>query len=105
MIVADAWLEGAVEVRDLATGRVLHAVNASTVGIGTPRSIVVTRSGEVAWTMGPTPEQRDYQVHVLDSAGLRLVASSPEVEPFSLTLARNTLYWAEAGIRKSVALR
>ncbi len=105
VVVADAWLEGAVEVRDLATGRVLHSVYASTVGIGTPRAIVVTRGGAVAWTMGPTPEQRDYQVHVLDSAGLRLVASSPDVEPFSLTLVGTTLHWAEAGIRKSVALR
>jgi hypothetical protein len=104
VVVADAWLRGAVEVRDLATGKVLHLVYASTVGLGTPRSIVVTRGGAVAWSMGPTPEQRDYQVHVLDSAGLRLVASSPEVEPFSLALVGTTLHWAEAGIRKSAVL-
>jgi hypothetical protein len=105
VVVADAWLEGAVEVRDLATGRVLHVVYASAVGAGTPRAIVVTKDGTVAWTMGPTPEQRDYQVHVVDGGGVKLVASSPEVEPFSLSLTRNTLYWAEAGIRKSVVLR
>ncbi len=104
VVVADAWLGGAVEVRDLATGRVLHVVYANTVGVGTPRAIVVTKGGTVAWTMGPTPEQRDYQVHVVDGGGTKLVASSPEVEPLSLALARNTLYWAEAGIRKSVVL-
>ncbi|MFI5142728.1 MAG: hypothetical protein ACHQHM_01720 [Thermoanaerobaculales bacterium] len=74
--------------------------------------IVLTSDGGVAWTgfdfqrtvaalraapnAGP-PYPRYFDVYAADKAGERLVASSTELNPYSLALVGNTLYWTQGG--------
>jgi hypothetical protein len=81
-------------------------------GVGEVRAIVVTSSGAVAWTAfdvrreialllahpkadPPYPHYSD--IYVADKAGERLLAAGTEIDPNSLALAGNTLYWTEGG--------
>jgi hypothetical protein len=84
---------------------VLHRIFApNNENFGPVSAIVVKQDGAVAWISEPLAGG-PIQVHAVDRTGSRLLASSEIVEPKSLVLVGSTLYWAEAGIRKSVALR
>jgi hypothetical protein len=113
-----SWL---VEVRNLATGKLIHQVPSGTpahpeppriehgltvtyVGIGPIESLVVKKDGAVAWIVGTTMENGTYQVHALDSTGERVLAVGPEIEPHSLALAGSTLYWLQGGKPMSATL-
>jgi hypothetical protein len=93
--------EWVVVVRDLRTGRVLHNVPTGTpklpsasVGIGTVLAIVLKRDAAVAW-IAETDAARpsEFQVHVVDRSGSRLLAAGHDVNPPFLELAGGTLYW------------
>ncbi len=116
-----SWL---VEVRNLATGKLVHQVPSGTpahpepprtegdltradVGIGPVESLVVKSDGAVAWIAQDAVEESlpySYQVHVLDKNGSRVLAASTEIEPKSLALAGSVLYWTEAGRPMSARL-
>ncbi len=114
-----SWL---VEVRNLATGKLVHQVPSGTpahpepprtehgltvtyVGIGPVESLVVKSDGAVAWiARDDFEESLSYQVHVLDKNGSRVLAASTEIEPKSLALAGSVLYWTEAGRPMSARL-
>ncbi len=96
------WL---VVVRNLSNGHVLHRVPTGTpvkpeplsVGIGSVAGIVVKLDGSVAWIVETGEEEGRYQVHAIDKSGSRVLASSPDIDPSSLALAGNTVYWTEGG--------
>ena len=100
--VSEEWL---VVVRDLATRRVLHRFstgvtnppNPRLVGNGFTVAIVVKRDGAVAWINWSGIQPPVYQVHAVDESGSRLLAESAEIEPLSLALAGNSLYWTQGG--------
>jgi hypothetical protein len=116
-----SWL---VEVRNLATGKLVHRVPSGTpahpepprtehgltradIGIGPVESLVVKSDGAVAWIAQDAVEESlsySYQVHVLDKNGSRVLAASTEIEPKSLALAGSVLYWTEAGRPMSARL-
>ena len=96
-----------VVVRDLRTGRVLHKVAAGPPGRGPTTGIVVKSDGAVAWIVesrAVSNPPAEYQVHVLDKTGNRVLASGSEVEPHSLALAGSTLYWTQGGKPMSAVL-
>jgi len=104
-----------VFVRDLRTGRILHNVPTGTpntpsrsmVGVGPATVIVVKNDGAVAWIAQSRPRTEppaEYEVHALDSTGSRVLAAGPGVDPSSLALAGNTLYWTEGGKPASTVL-
>ncbi len=116
-----SWI---VEVRNLATGELVHRVPSGTpahpappetkggltrrdIGIGPVESLVVKSDGAVAWIAqdavgGFSPYS--YQVHALDKTGSRVLAVGPEIEPHSLALAGSTLYWLQGGKPMSARL-
>ncbi len=105
-VVADWYADspGSIAVRNLANGRVLHRIFApGNENIGPVSALVVKRDGAVAWISTPLASG-PHQVHAVDNAGSRLLASSEIVEPKSLVLVGSTLYWAEAGKRRSAVL-
>jgi hypothetical protein len=102
-----------IVVRDLRDGRVLHKVPTGaitgpnpegSVGIGPISALVVKWDGSVAWTTGGEGVQGEYQVHVLDKVGERLVAAGTDVEPRSLVLHGSTLSWVQGGKRLTAPL-
>ncbi len=103
------WL---VFVRDLRNGRVLHMLPTGTAtvkgwkGVGPTTQIVVNAAGAVAWIAGVVDEQGEhgYEVHAADKAGSRLLATSSNIEPDSLALVGNTLYWTQEGKPYSATL-
>jgi hypothetical protein len=117
--------EWRIVVRSLRTGKVLHHVptgtanpsatvvtpdgiqNPKSIGIGPVVSVVVKSDGAAAWIAeNDTPERHDpaeYEVHALDSAGGRLLASGSDIDPHSLALAGSTLYWTQG--RKPMSSR
>ncbi len=104
VVVAYAWLGGPVDVRNLLTGHVLHRIFApNNENFGPVSAIVVKQDGAVAWISEPLAGG-PIQVHAVDRTGSRLLASSEIVEPKSLVLVGSTLYWAEAGKRRSTVL-
>jgi hypothetical protein len=103
----------AVLVRDLRTGRTLRKEPTGTplnpalnenFGVGPTTAIVVKSDGSVAWIANAGKEEGGYQVHAADRAGSRLLASGPDIDPSSLALAGNTLYWAQGGQPRSARL-
>jgi len=103
-----------IVVRDLRNGRVLHKIptgpslSLATTGSGPVTIIVVREDGAVAWIAEndhlSSRETKYYEVHALDSTGSRMLAAGPNVEPLSLALAGNTLYWTQGGKPASTAL-
>jgi hypothetical protein len=94
-----------VVVKNLRTGRVLHRVTTGTSSppslcFGAVLSLLVNSEGATAWVAdGRQPETkvRLSEVHLVDSAGSQLLASSTEIEPLSLALGGSTLYWTQGG--------
>jgi hypothetical protein len=60
--------------------------------------LVLKNDGAVAWIAGfGCPAQTKLlEVHALDAAGERLLASGADVAPESLALAGSRLYWTQA---------
>jgi hypothetical protein len=93
-------------VRNLRTGRVLHAVTTSVLtkpgaspdSVGPIDAIVVKSDGAVAWIVGTGyPDDIEYHVYAIDRSGSRLLASGANIEPYSLALAGSALYWTQGG--------
>jgi hypothetical protein len=104
-----------VTVRDLRTGRVLRdeptgtAVNPGpepeqNFGIGHTTAIVVKTDGSVAWIVEAGKEDGRYQVHAADALGSRVLATGPDIDPTSLAVGEDTLYWQQGGRAYSAAL-
>jgi hypothetical protein len=102
-----SWL---VIVRDLRTGRVLHRVPTGTstspedVGGGFTSGIVVKNDGAVAWIVEIRYHPVEFEIHVVDRQGSRILASGTNVDPQSLALAGSTLYWTQGGKPSSTTL-
>jgi hypothetical protein len=73
-------------------------------GIGHTTAIVVKGNGSVAWIVETSTQEDTYQVHAADMTGSRLLASGPDIDPSSLALAGNALYWMQAGKPSSAML-
>ena len=102
-----------VVVENLRTGRVLQRVPTGTsspdaVGVGPVVGLVVKSDGAVAWIVeNEIPAQHvpaEYEVHAVDKAGDRLLASGSDIDPHSLALAGSTLYWTQGGKPMSAVL-
>jgi hypothetical protein len=83
------------------------------IGVGNVVAIVVKSDGAVAWiaedyerTLGTgTPSVTPYfDVEAVDKSGSRLLASGTDIDPSSLALAGNTLYWMQGGQPASAPL-
>lgn len=103
---SSSWL---VIVRNLKTGRIVHKVptgpsSAHEVGRGPVVALVAESDGAVAWINGSGDAQADHEVHLLDRAGERLVASGRGIAPSSLKLDGRTVSWVQAGRLSSAAL-
>jgi hypothetical protein len=105
-----------VVVRDLRSGRVLHKVPSGApakpspehVGTGSATAIVVKSDGAVAWIAENdellSKEGTYYEVHEIDRAGSRVLASGVSINPFSLALAGSSyrgatpeVFWTQGG--------
>jgi hypothetical protein len=101
-----------VVVRNLRTGRVIHEMPTgtppptvkSTIGAGPTTVIVVRPDGAVAWITETGFHDPEYQVHAVDSSGSRELASGTNIDPSSLALAGNMLYWTQNGHAMSAPL-
>jgi hypothetical protein len=103
-----------IVVRYLRNGRVLHRVTtgmprpenaSSVVGAGFAITISLKADGSVAWiNEHPLGETTEYQVHALDKTGNRLLATGMDIDPHSLALAGNTLYWTQGSLPHSTPL-
>jgi hypothetical protein len=92
-------------IRRLPTGTpVAPPKNPEDAGIGEATAIVVKRDGAVAWIVEVDDAAVEYQVHAFDKAGNHVLASGSDIEPHSLALVGNTLYWLQAGKPMSAAL-
>ncbi len=91
-------------MRNLRTGRLIRKLPTGTpmtprpswIGIGPTTAIVVKSDGAVAWIV-ETDFPTEYQVHTVDKSGNRVLASGTDIDPSSLALAGNTLYWTQGG--------
>jgi hypothetical protein len=99
-----------VVVRNLRTGRVIRELPTGTpsprpgwVGIGPTTGIVVKSDGAVAWIV-ETGFPTTYQVHAVDSNGSRVLASGSDIDPSSLALADETIYWTAGSTAMSAPL-
>lgn len=97
--------EKKIIVRDLYTGHIVH-----NIPISSSVSVIVVKSdGAVAWTINVVekPLQKGpetYQVHAVDKTGNRILASSTTIDPHSLALVGNTIYWTQNGKPESAIL-
>jgi hypothetical protein len=99
-----------VTVRNLQNGRLVHDLSATMTGgpPGTSEHVTdleLKPNGSVAWldqlsgfTIGTI------EVIAVDATGRRLLESSPDVDPRSLTLDGSTLSWITAGATHSATL-
>lgn len=120
-----------VIVRDLRTGRVLHAVptgtpptpNPGSVGVGKIVALVLKSDGSVAWIAKDTERSAAakapyFDVYATDASGTRLLESGTNIDTSSLSLsvgathlgyypdsvAGSTLYWTQGGQSFSTTL-
>lgn len=109
-VLGTKWI---IEVEDLRNGHVLHKVPTGTsesgdpkiIGAGLTSAIVVKSDGAVAWIdENLVAAGLQYEVHVLDRSGERLLASGTDIAPRSLALAGSTLYWTQGGKPYSTTL-
>jgi hypothetical protein len=94
-------------VRDLRTGRTLHdtPITASEIPQAeTFVSMVAKSDGAAAWIVETGGYVGRYQVHAVDANGSRVLAVGSEIEPRSLALAGNALYWTQGGKPMSASL-
>jgi hypothetical protein len=96
-------------VRNLRTGKVLHKVptgpsSEDEVGGGPVAALVVKSDGAVAWVAGAGGASSLHEVFALDESGKRLLASGLEIEPKSLKLRGNLIYWKQGGKQFSAPL-
>jgi hypothetical protein len=112
-----------VVVRNLRTGRTVADVPTGFplqrrphyVGVGPVRAMVLNSNGVVAWiatdelrseeVTRETGRETEYHELYTLNPGERLVASGVDLDPHSLALAGNTLYWTQAAKPFSSALR
>lgn len=94
---------------NLSTGQMLHHESFPPVGEAT--SIVVKSDGSVAWIVaGPTFDcvpvaTPCYEVEDVEArGGGALLAKGPEIEPYSLALSGNALYWMQDSKPRSAVL-
>lgn len=100
-------------VRNLRTGQLLHAVPTGTpkqpnlrfIGDGATTMIVLKSDGAVAWIVDHVEEKERYQVRAVDKDGNRVLAAGSNIDPQSLALAGNTLYWTQGGKPFSTTLQ
>ena len=100
-----------VFVRTLRTGHLVREVptgtptppNNAVVGVGPTKGIVLKSDGAVAW-IAETGFPTTYEVHAVDSNGSRVLASGRDIDPSSLALAANTIYWTENSTAMSAPL-
>jgi hypothetical protein len=103
-----------IVVRDLRNGRVLHRVSTASPSIEGPAAIAIVvkaSNGATAWTEAPRYEKLGatwvpsfYDVHVVDGLGSRVVAHDREIDPKSLRIRGEKLYWTRAGDPASTPL-
>jgi hypothetical protein len=109
-----------VEVIDLRTGRHIHKsftgppeptrnTGYEDYGAGPVASLVLRPNGDLAWiaetpTFRVTPAGR-YQLYTLEATGRRMIASGDDIEPYSLALAAETIYWTQNGKPNSALLK
>ncbi|HEY3760059.1 MAG TPA: hypothetical protein VGL37_09870 [Solirubrobacteraceae bacterium] len=100
-----------VVVRNLRTGRVIREVPTGTlstpkpgwVGIGPTTGIVLKSDGAVAW-IAETGFPMNYEVHAVDNNGSRVLATGSDIDPSSLALADETIYWTAGSTAMSAPL-
>jgi hypothetical protein len=66
-------------------------------GIGHTTAIVLKSDASVAWIVETSADEGRYQLHAADATGSRVLAEGPDIDPTSLALANNALYWTQAG--------
>ncbi len=101
-----------VVVRNLRTGRTLHATPTGTpnppapglTGNGETTALVVKPDGAVAWINNTSQASAHYEVHAVDRGGSHVLAVSSGIDRSSLALAGSTLYWTENGLPFSAPL-
>jgi hypothetical protein len=99
-----------VWVRNLRTGNVIHRMpdgspsEPGDIGIGDTTAIVVKNDGSVAWIVGTSEQLGHAQIRSVDKTGSHVLAASPEINPNSLALAGNTLYWTQGNKPMSAVL-
>ncbi len=107
-------------VMDLRTGRILRSIPSgpsitpTEVGVGPIVSVVVKGSdGAVAWVVesegrlplgGGTLSAPGFTLFAFDKNGERQLAVGKDVDPSSLAIAGNTLYWTQGGVPSSTHL-
>jgi hypothetical protein len=78
-------------------------------GAGPVASLVLRPNGDLAWIAATPPSRLTsagrYQVYTLEATGRRMIASGNEIEPHSLALADETIYWTQAGMPASSPLK
>ena len=95
-----------MEVRNLRTGRLIHRVPMIAHEYESPpdpgsATTVLKPDGAVAWIVLNAGE---YEVHVVDRAGSRVLAVGSDIEPHSLTLDASKLHWTQGGEPMSASL-
>jgi hypothetical protein len=95
-------------VPNLSTGQILHHESLPPVGEAT--SIVVKSDGSAAWIVaGPFDDcvpvaTSCYEVEDVEERGGASLAKGPEIEPYSLALSGNTVYWTQNSKPESAVL-
>jgi hypothetical protein len=101
----DFW----ITVQDALTGKVLHnlptgsgpPIEAGSVGVGPAVSILVKSDGSAAWIAENLKESAKgkpfYEVHIVNRSGTQLLAAGSEIDPSSLALGGNIVYWTQGG--------
>jgi hypothetical protein len=90
-----------VVVRNLWTGKVLRTVPSQG---GFVLALVMKANGSAAWIVATEGDAGTYSVVVSDTTGTHVVATG-SIEPKSLAVAGNTLYWTESGRPMSALLK
>jgi hypothetical protein len=109
-----------VSVIDLRTGRRIHEsftgppeparnTGYEDYGAGPLASLVLRPNGDLAWIAATPPSRLTsagrYQVYTLEASGRRMIAFGNDIEPSSLALAGETIYWTQGGKPFSAPLR
>jgi hypothetical protein len=68
--------------------------------------LVVAASGALSWIgrVSADPQHFDYEVHIFDSRGNRVVDDGADIDGQSLALSGHTVSWTRAGVAKSATI-